>query len=52
MKIENNNKKLLDLWTKCDGETTDASQETKQQEVEGNLDKCHVSKQLLQTNRS
>ena len=45
MKIDNNNKTLLDLWTKCVGEPTVSSQETKQQEV--NVDKhtakCQVS---------
>ena len=47
MKIDKNSKRLQDLWTKCVGEQTDASQETKQQEAKSHLNdhtvKCQVS---------
>ena len=47
MKIDKDNKMLLDVWTMCAGEPN-ASHEIKQWKIEGNLDihsaKCQVSK--------
>ena len=40
MKINNNNKKLLDLWTECDNQPTDATDETRiSKEINTNRDK-------------